>query len=80
MLCTTAVTGILKISYFFKKTYVVGTHQKHLGEALLISTPIICFHQGIRNNIHTFWLKNVLSGAKTPLEFSEITLMTVMEN
>ena len=31
-------------SYSSMKTYVVGTHQKCLGEALLMSTHNICFH------------------------------------
>ena len=35
-------------SYFSVKTYVVGTHQKRLGEALLMSTHNICFHGEIR--------------------------------
>ena len=30
-------------SYFSTKTYVVGTHQKPLDEALLMSTHNICF-------------------------------------
>ena len=38
------------LSYFSKKTttYVVGTHWKHLGEALLMSTHHICFCWEIR--------------------------------
>ena len=35
-------------SYFSTKIYVVGTHQKCLGEALLIGTHNICFHMEIR--------------------------------
>ena len=35
-------------SYFSTKTYVVGTHNKRLGEALLMSTHNICFHGEIR--------------------------------
>ena len=35
-------------SYFSMKTYVLGTHLKHLAEALLTSTHNICFHGGIR--------------------------------
>ena len=35
-------------SYFSTKTYVVGTHQKHLAEALLLSTHNICFCGEIR--------------------------------
>ena len=34
--------------YFSIKTYVVGTHQKRLGEALLMSTHNICFCGDIR--------------------------------
>ena len=35
-------------SYFSTKTYTVGTYQKCLCEALLISTHSICFHVEIR--------------------------------
>ena len=38
-------------SYFSTKTYIVGTHQKHLGEALLMSTHNICFRGEIRKII-----------------------------
>ena len=34
------------------KTYVVGTHQKHLHKVLLMSTHNICFHGEIRKNIY----------------------------
>ena len=37
------------LSYFSMKTHVVGTHQKCLGEALLMSANNICFHGEIRN-------------------------------
>ena len=33
----------IKFSYFAKKTYVVGTHQKCLGEALLMSITTCVF-------------------------------------
>ena len=36
------------ISYFLKKTYIVGTHQKRLTEALLMSTHNIRFYREIR--------------------------------
>ena len=36
------------LSYFSTKTYVVGTHQKGLGEVLLMSTHNICFRWEIR--------------------------------
>ena len=40
------------ISFMFsKKTYIVGTHSKHLGEALLMSTHNICIYGEIRNII-----------------------------
>ena len=42
------------------KTYVVGTHYKHLGEALLMSTHDICFHGEIRK---IFFGYHSLSGA-----------------
>ena len=35
-------------SYFSAKTYVVGTHQKRLGKALLMSTHNISFRGEIR--------------------------------
>ena len=38
----------LYFSYFSTKTYVVGTHQEHLGKSLLMSTNNICFHLEIR--------------------------------
>ena len=41
-------TGTWYFSYFSTKTYVVGTHQKHPGEALLMSTHNICFCGEIR--------------------------------
>ena len=46
-----------KISYFSMNRYVVGTHKKHLAEALLMSTHSKCFHGEIKRNIITFWLK-----------------------
>ena len=36
-------------SYFSTRTYVVSTHQKCLGEVLLMSTHIMYFHGDIRN-------------------------------
>ena len=39
-------------SYFCTKTYVVGTHQKCLGEALLMRTHNICFCADIRKIIY----------------------------
>ena len=47
-------------SYFSIKTYVVGTHQKRLAKALLMSTHSICFRGEIRKILcwYTF-----LSGA-----------------
>ena len=35
-------------SYFSMKTYILGTHQKRLAEALLMSTHNICLHGEIR--------------------------------
>ena len=36
------------LSYSSLKTYIVGTHQKCLTEALLMNTQNICFHGAIR--------------------------------
>ena len=35
-------------SYFSMKTYVVGTHEKRITEALLMSTHNICFCRELR--------------------------------
>ena len=44
--------------------YVVGIHQKHLDEALLMSNYSVCFHGELKNkNINTFWLEKKKSGA-----------------
>ena len=45
------------------KTQVVGTHQKHLSETLLMSTHNLCFHAEIRKISIYFGWKNVLSVA-----------------
>ena len=47
-------------SYLSIKTYVVGTHCKFFGEALLMSTHSVCFCGEIRKNMSTIWLKKVL--------------------
>ena len=44
-------------SYVSTKTYIVGSHQKRLTQALLMSTHKICFHGEIIKNINTFLLK-----------------------
>ena len=44
-------------SYFSTKAYVVGTHQKHLSEALLISTTQHMFFWKNKKNIRTSRLK-----------------------
>ena len=41
-----------KFLHFCIKTYVVGTHQKLIGEMILMSTHNICFHGEIRKIIH----------------------------
>ena len=41
------------------KTYVVGTHQKHLGKALLMRTHNICFHGEIEKNVSSFRVKTM---------------------
>ena len=46
--------------YFPTKTYVVGTYQKHLTEALLIRTHNICFCGGISKILCEY---SLLSGA-----------------
>ena len=46
-----SVRKVLIFFFFCMKTYVVGTHYKHLGEALLMSTNNICFHAEIRKII-----------------------------
>ena len=43
-----AVKKYRYFSYLSKKKYVVGTHQKRLSEALLMSTHNIRFHADIR--------------------------------
>ena len=45
------------------KTYIVGTHQKRLGKALLMSTHNICFHGEIRKLSVLFCWKSALSRA-----------------
>ena len=52
------------ISYFSTKTYVLGTHQKRLGKALLMSTHNICFCGGIWKKIfvwYSYYLEHVTS-------------------
>ena len=43
------------------KTYLVGTHEKRLAKALLMSTHNICFHEEIRKKT-LIWIL-ILSGA-----------------
>ena len=50
-------------SYFSMKTYVVGTHLKHLAEVLLMSTHNICFRGEMRKISAFFRRKNNLSVA-----------------
>ena len=47
------------LSYFSIKTYVVGTHQKHLGETLLMSTHNIWFRGEIRKMLCGYPLLSV---------------------
>ena len=49
--------------HFSTKTYVVGTHKKHLSEVLLMSTHNICFHGEIRKISIYFDSKKVLFGS-----------------
>ena len=50
--------------YFCIKAYVVGTHLKHLIEALLMSTHNICFHGEIKKKMSLlFRYKSALSEA-----------------
>ena len=42
--------------YFSMKTYVVDTHEKCLGKALLMNPHNICFC-GEMENVSSFWLK-----------------------
>ena len=48
----------VKFLYFSTKTYLMGTHQKHLSEVLLMSTHNICFHGEIRKNI--IWIPSLI--------------------
>ena len=45
-------------SYFSMKTFVMGTHLKHLTEALLVSTHNICFNGEVRKYQH-FLVENM---------------------
>ena len=47
------------LSYFSMKTYVVGTHYKHLAEALLMSTHNVCFCGEIRKILCGYSLLSV---------------------
>ena len=44
------------VSYFSKKTYVVGTHYKCLSEVLLRSTHNLCFCGEISPRKHKLWV------------------------
>ena len=48
----------LYFSYFSMKTYVVGTHEKCLSEALLMSTHNVYLHGEIRKIAVLFGCKN----------------------
>ena len=52
---TITLDRLTLLSYFSMKTYVVGTHQKHLGEVLLMTTHNICFHGEIRKKYQYFF-------------------------
>ena len=57
---------VLLFSYFSMKTYVVGIHQKRLGEALLMTTHNICFLGEIRKKyLDTRSYPNTCTGHKT---------------
>ena len=51
-------SGYPYIFLFLHITYVVGTHKKRLGEALLMSTHNMFLWRN-KKNISTFWLKKV---------------------
>ena len=73
------------IYYFSIKTYVVGTHYKHLKEMLLMSTHNICFYGGIRKNINMFLFKKFLINMYTVRElqicwtFRKICFLLLLE-
>ena len=52
-------------SYFSTKTCVVGTHYKHIPEALLMNTNNICFHGEIRKILSYLEICNLLSPVDT---------------
>ena len=61
-------------SYFSMKTYVKGTHQKHLTKALLMINNNVCFHGEMKK---TYTCHSVLSGAVNASVASSVKTLPV---